>query len=80
MDVATKHTKLSDQLRRAIDASGMSRYAICKVIGLDQAAMSRFMHGTSGLSIPMLDRVGELLNLKIVVIDRPARVKRQVKP
>jgi transcriptional regulator with XRE-family HTH domain len=57
---------LSDQIRAAVDDSGMSRYAICKAIGLNQGAMSRFMSGKSGISLGALDRLAELLNLSIV--------------
>jgi hypothetical protein len=69
--MAGKKDKLSDQLRAAIDASGMSRYAICAAIKLDQSVMSRFMAGTSGLSVPMIDAIGELLGLKIVAETKP---------
>jgi len=44
----------------------MSRYAIANAIGLDHSVMSRFMAGTSGLSFKTLDRLGELLKLRIV--------------
>jgi plasmid maintenance system antidote protein VapI len=64
--MGTTHVKLSDQLRRAIDTAGMSRYAIAKAIGLDHSVMSRFMAGTSGLSVDTIDRLGKLLDLKIV--------------
>ena len=58
--------KLTDQIRRAIDANGMSRYRICKLVGMSEATMSRFMSGKGGLSMKMLDRLGAALNLKIV--------------
>lgn len=55
----------TDQLRRLIDASGLSRYAICQRIDMDQATMSRFMNRKGGLSMEALDRLGELLGLEI---------------
>lgn len=68
-----RHTraKLSDQVRRAVDASGMSRYRICKIIGMDQSIMSRFMTGKGGLSMENLDTLADLLGLDVV-----ARAKR----
>ncbi len=60
-----KRKSLSDELREAIDASGMSRYAICKAIGLDQAEMSRFMARKYGLRIQVLDRLAEFLDLHL---------------
>ena len=57
---------ISQQLRKAIDASGMSRYRICKEIGLPESTMSHFMAGNCGLSLATVDRLGELLGLTIV--------------
>jgi plasmid maintenance system antidote protein VapI len=73
--MAGKLNKLSDQLRAAIDGGGMSRYAVCAAIGLDQSVMSRFMAGTSGLSVENIDRLGKLLGLRIV-----AETKTQSEP
>lgn len=64
--MADAPAKLSDQIRAAVDASGRSRYAICKELGLSQATMSRFMSSKSGISIGVLDRLGELLGLAVV--------------
>ena len=57
---------LSDQVREAVDASRMSRYRICKLIGIAEATMSRFMSGKGGLSMKTLDALAELLDLQIV--------------
>jgi plasmid maintenance system antidote protein VapI len=59
--------KLSDQLRAAVDNSGLSRYRICRDIEVPQSSMSRFMAGKSGLSLEVLDRLGELLGLTITM-------------
>ena len=66
--------RLSDQVREAVDASGLSRYRICKEADIAQAAMSRFMSGQGGLSMAALDRLGEVLELKIT-----AGIRRQSK-
>jgi predicted XRE-type DNA-binding protein len=57
---------ISQQLRDAIDVSGMSRYRICKEIGLPESTMSHFMAGDCGLQLSTIDRLGELLGLGIV--------------
>ena len=61
----SKKERLSDEVRRAVQDSGLSRYAICKEIGLDQAAMSRFILGKAGLGMKALDRLAVLLDLHI---------------
>jgi transcriptional regulator with XRE-family HTH domain len=64
-------TKLSDQIRQAIKNSGMTRYRLACESGVDQAALSRFVHGKVGLSLDAIDRVGLVLALHVVV--RPAK-------
>ena len=62
-----KSKPFSDQIRERVEASGRSRYAICKAIGFNQGAMSRFMSGKGGLSLDVLDRLAELLGLTVAV-------------
>jgi ribosome-binding protein aMBF1 (putative translation factor) len=71
--------KISSQLRKAIDASGMSRYAIAKAIELDQSVMSRFMAGKSGLAVETIDKLCDLLGLELVPKDKSA-TRKEVRP
>lgn len=71
-----KNANLTDQLRRAIDTAPISRYRICKLVGMSEATMSRFMSGRGGLSCDMLDRIGKVLNLRIEAGDLPKEAAR----
>ncbi len=66
---------LSDQIRLAVRESGLSRYAICKTSGVDQAVLSRFMSGKSGITTTTLDALARVLNLDIVVRGEKGREK-----
>lgn len=57
--------RLSDEIRLAIDSSGMSRYRICKLLGIAESTMSRFMNGQGGLSMEVLDGLAAILDLHI---------------
>ncbi len=63
--------KLSDQLRRHLDSSGLTMYAIAKETGIDQASLGKFRHGERGLSWDAVDKLGDLLGLKIVTTKKP---------
>jgi cyanate lyase len=69
----TRRIKLSDQIRRAVDASDATHYAIAKTIGLDHAVMCRFMAGKSGLSVQNLDALADVLGLNVTARG-PAKV------
>ncbi len=57
---------VSDQLRRAIEASGESRYAIAQATGVNQSTLSRFMHG-GGLTSENLDLIAKHLGMELRV-------------
>ena len=62
-----RRKSLSDEIREAVDASGMSRYRIAKELDIAESTMSRFMSGKGGLTLKLLDRLAELLGLHITV-------------
>jgi transcriptional regulator with XRE-family HTH domain len=55
----------SDQLRRAIRESGLTRYAIFVRTKIDQATLSKFMKGERGLSLSAIDKLMDELGLEI---------------
>ena len=63
--------RFSDQIRDAVNASGISRYAICKAMGFSQAAMSRFMSGQAGVSLEVLDKLAEVIGLEVTTKPTP---------
>ncbi len=63
--MAKRRVMLSDQVRQAVDDCGMTRYAIWKATGIDQASLSRFVAGERRLSMDSLDRLADLLDLNI---------------
>lgn len=67
---------LSEQIRQAILASGMSRYRICQEIGITQPTMTRFINGQAWFSMPTLDKIADLLDLNITTAQRQTRKKR----
>ncbi len=64
--MAKEPEKLSDAIRRAIDDSPMSKYAICKKLNINQGHMSKFMHREAAFSQDRLDELGLLFGLRIV--------------
>jgi predicted XRE-type DNA-binding protein len=68
--MSKKRAKIGDQIRQAVNDSDMSRYAICKATGIDQASFSRFMAGKVGLTLLHIEGIADLLGLRIVQ-DKP---------
>ncbi len=65
----------SDQLRQAIERSGLSHYAIGKAAGIDKGNLSRFMAGNVGLSLESIDKIVAVLRLKLVA-ESPRKTNR----
>ena len=62
--MSKRRPKLSDQIRAAVEASGLSRYRIAKQLGIAESTMSRFMAG-SGMETEHLDALADLLDLNL---------------
>ena len=71
-----KLAKITDQVRRAIDECGLTRYRISHDTDIDESTLGKFYHGERGLSNENLDRLGEYLGLRIVM-DRKPKQKRK---
>jgi len=72
--MGTKRTELlTDQLRQAIDDSGLTRYQIAKGTGIDESALVKFYNGHRGLSMDALNALGEFLQLTIILGRRPTK-------
>ena len=80
-----KKIKLSDQIRQAVDASGVSRYRISKDLGISESTMSRFMAGIGGLSMEYLDALADLLEMNLAaskpkqLAEKPTRESKEQK-
>jgi transcriptional regulator with XRE-family HTH domain len=60
-----KRILLSDEIRKAVDAAGETRYRIALATGIAHATLSRFMSGERGLPMKTLDKLAEYLDLHI---------------
>jgi transcriptional regulator with XRE-family HTH domain len=66
--------QVQNEIRRAINESGVSRYAISKATGIDQGQLSKLMSGEVGISLANLEKLLDFLNLEIVI--RPNRRRK----
>jgi predicted transcriptional regulator len=66
--------KLSDQLRRLVEESPMSRYEISKRTGIAASTLCKLVQGERGVSTESWDKLGECLNLRLVA-DKPRAKK-----
>jgi cyanate lyase len=67
---------LADQVRQAIDDSGLTRYRISKETGISETALALFYNGQRGLSTNALNKLGECLQLTITLGRKPDSTKK----
>ena len=56
---------ITEQLRKAIQTCGYSRYELSKRSGVEQSALSRFVCGGRSLTLPAVDAICKTLGLKL---------------
>jgi len=81
--MSKRRQPVSDAVRRAIDAAGVRRSVICREAGIDEASISRFMAGKTGLTLATLDRLADVLGLDVVargLVKVPPKQKPGRKP
>ena len=62
---------MTDQVRQAIDDSGLTRYRIAQDAGVDESALAKFYNGRRGLSMANFDKLFEYLGLRIIIDRKP---------
>ena len=67
---------VTDQLRRAVEESGQTRYAISKATGIPASVLSRFVAGGRGLRSENIDRLCDYLGLVLTAKAGNARKGR----
>lgn len=67
---------VTDQLRRAVQGCGQTRYAISKATGIPASVLSRFVAGGRGLRSENIDRLCTFLGLVLTAKAGKARKDR----
>lgn len=69
---------LSEDLRRAINESGLSINALSKECGVTQPALSRFVRGDRDIKLGSADKLAEYFRLRLMPEEE--KPKRKKKP
>ena len=60
-----KTTTLSEQLRDRIATSRLSPYELARASGVDRSVLSRFLSGQRSLTLETVDKLAEVLKLRL---------------
>lgn len=66
-------SKIQTAIRKAIESSGQTRYAIAKASGIDQGILSKFVNGIRPLRIETIERLADHLGYDVVLVKRKGR-------
>ena len=58
-------TTIVDQLKNAVQTSGITSYALAKQAGIGRAALGRFIHGERGLTLDSAAALCHVLGLEL---------------
>lgn len=64
---------LTDQLRKAIDDSGLSLYRVAKATHTPYAAIHGFANGHRDIKLETAERLAELFGMKLTAPKRPRK-------
>jgi len=70
-----KKQRFSEQLRRAVERSDLTRYQISKQTGIAQSILSRFVNQGAGLSMDSVDKLCQCLGLRLAAEGKAPRKK-----
>lgn len=59
--------KLVDAIRRAVEASGKTRYRIAKESGVSAGQLSRLVNGERGMTVDTIERLADYMGLRITI-------------
>lgn len=59
--------RLVDAIRRAVEASGKTRYRIAKESGVSAGQLSRLVNGERGMTVETIERLADYLGLQITI-------------
>ena len=65
--MSKKRVKFSEQIKDAIERSGLTRYRISKLSGISAAVLSRFVNGKTGLNLSNLDRLADVIGIRVAM-------------
>ena len=60
-----KSMKVTDQLKRLLEESPVSRHRLCLLSGVDAGCLASFIAGRRGMSMESLDALGEVMGLTL---------------